>query len=649
MSRTPSSISYIDRVLLQVRGGKTWLNNEYEFLSVLGEGSYGEVVLARRGLGSQGGKGGDLVAVKCFSKSRLYKKRDIRRDGEALVVTTGLDKVVGELLALSVVGRGACSEVLVLQCVVASKEADEFFYVFDFVDAGPLMVYDGKEERFKGLGLGGPLPLTLCRQLLCDLVAAVFYCHAQGVAHRDIKPDNLLVTSKGGLVLCDFGVASIFRGPEAPEPPLALKTALGMLPTLGLPQPPPTPPCPPGSPIATVRDTAGALLFVCPEAASGLPYSAFAADLWAFGVVMHCMLFGVVPFGRGLKDPTLVFESIARAELGGDVEGMAGGEVFPWDLAVKEGSEVLGEGGEKRKVEPARTERLEASDLLQRLLTRDATRRITTAEALASHPFFSKVVFQEGSSTGGSMGPPNTSLLRETRLREVFPPTNLRALPLYTSPEMAMDLHAPFVSPEGEVLGSGVMGGAGSMSGWMMKRGGNVFMRVWRPRYFVLTDGGTLLYFTKPPLECMGVEHALHGGGGGELGEGEGVEEGIGVGSFSPRKRTSSNGLGRRRSSGGGSGAFPAHRNSLSGAFVGGGGGVGTSRSEEDEASNFRGYLNLYEGGEGCSVMRRCPKSDKPWRFSLTTPSQEFLLQANSERDLTCWEAALKVHCKRTS
>lgn len=642
MSRTPSSILYIDHVSIQVRGGKTWLNNEYEFLSVLGEGSYGEVVLARRGLGSQGGKGGELVAIKCFSKSRLYKKRDIRREGETLVVTTGLDKVVGELLALTVVGRGACNEVLVLQCVVASKDSDDFFYVFDFVDAGPLMEYDGKEERFKGLGLGGPLPLTLCRQLLCDLVAAVFYCHAQGVAHRDIKPDNLLVTSSGRLVLCDFGVASIFRGPGTAEPPLALKTALGMLSALGLPHPPPPPPCPPGSPIATVRDTAGALLFVCPEAASGVPYSAFAADLWAFGVVMHCMLFGVVPFGKGLRDPTLVFECISKAELG---EGVAGGELFPWELALKVSSGVPRGEGEDGGVESARVERHEASDLLQRLLTRDATQRITSAEALASHPFFSKVVYHEGPLLGSPRAL-HSSLLLETRPRETFPPTNLRGLPLYTSPEMAMDLHAPCVSPGGEVLGSGVMGGAGSMSGWMMKRGGNVFVRVWRPRYFVLTDDGTLFYFAKPPPECMGVEQALYGGGGGELGEGEGEAASGGV--VSPRKRTSSNGLGRRRSSGG-SGAFPVHRNSLSGIFNGGGGGAGTSRSEEDEASSSRGSLYLHEWGEGSSVIRRCPKSDKPWRFSVTTPSQEFLLQANSERDLMCWEGAFRVHCKQTS
>ena len=66
--------------------------NQYTFLNIIGRGAYAEVVLARDETS------GELVGVKCFSKSRLMKKRDIRRVAGNMVVITGLDKVqVGKL------------------------------------------------------------------------------------------------------------------------------------------------------------------------------------------------------------------------------------------------------------------------------------------------------------------------------------------------------------------------------------------------------------------------------------------------------------------------------------------------------------------------------------------------------------------------
>ena len=46
-----------------------------------------------------------------------------------------------------------------------------------------------------------------------QLVEAVFFIHQKGICHRDIKPDNLMLTNRRGvrtLVLIDFGVASFY-------------------------------------------------------------------------------------------------------------------------------------------------------------------------------------------------------------------------------------------------------------------------------------------------------------------------------------------------------------------------------------------------------------------------------------------------------
>lgn len=52
----------------------------------------------------------------------------------------------------------------------------------------------------------GPLPETESLELLYNVFDAVIYLHSNGVIHRDIKPDNIIITPNGG-VLVDLGIA----------------------------------------------------------------------------------------------------------------------------------------------------------------------------------------------------------------------------------------------------------------------------------------------------------------------------------------------------------------------------------------------------------------------------------------------------------
>jgi len=105
--------------------------------------------------------------------------------------------------------------------------------------------------------------------------------HAQGVVHRDIKPDNLLLTSENELKIVDFGVSEMF---EKASEMLTAKSA--------------------GSPA-----------FLPPELCviRHGEISGKAADIWSMGVTLYCLRFGKLPFERiGVMD---LYEAIRNDKL----------------------------------------------------------------------------------------------------------------------------------------------------------------------------------------------------------------------------------------------------------------------------------------------------------------------------------------------
>ena len=118
----------------------------------------------------------------------------------------------------------------------------------------------------------GPLSVRQTTSIMKDVARALAYAHERGIVHRDIKPDNILLSGDAATVT-DFGVAKAIvasRKPGAPERPPSM-TGEGI--TIGTP------------------------LYMAPEQAVADPMVNHSADLYALGAVAYEMLIGTPPFG----------------------------------------------------------------------------------------------------------------------------------------------------------------------------------------------------------------------------------------------------------------------------------------------------------------------------------------------------------------
>jgi serine/threonine-protein kinase len=192
----------------------------------------------------------------------VYLARDVKHDRKVavkvlrpeLAAAMGTDRFPREIRIAA-----KLSHPHILPLHDSGEHGGFLYYVMPFAEGESLRARVDRE---------GQLPVPEVVRILRELVDALAYAHSHGVVHRDIKPDNVMLSGRHALVM-DFGVAKAVSDASNTDRMTTAGIALGT----------PT--------------------YMAPEQASADPNIDHRADIYALGVLAYELLTGKPPFGGG--------------------------------------------------------------------------------------------------------------------------------------------------------------------------------------------------------------------------------------------------------------------------------------------------------------------------------------------------------------
>ena len=220
--------------MAEPEAGGRLLMGRYQLTSEIARGGVGTVWRAM-----------DLVIKREVAVKELRLPADLSRsERESLVQrTTREARVAGRLTHPSLV--------TVLDVV---DEDERPWIVMELLEASTL------EEIIQ---VGGPLPYQRVAEIGLNLIDALKVAHGEGIVHRDVKPDNVMISEAGRVVLTDFGLAA-WNGESA---------------------------------LSSSGRIIGSPAYIPPERAKAGPVGP-ESDIWSLGATLYAAVEGYPPYDR---------------------------------------------------------------------------------------------------------------------------------------------------------------------------------------------------------------------------------------------------------------------------------------------------------------------------------------------------------------
>lgn len=149
---------------------------------------------------------------------------------------------------------------------------DKFFIVMELAPKGDLLSLLLKRHK---------LTEHETKVLFKSIVDGVLYCHKNGVTHRDLKLENILLSDENEPIVTDFGFARYIGAATDQR--------------------------------TRSRTFCGSYAYVAPEILQGIPYDGMASDVWSLGVVLYTLVCGRFPFDD--SDPKTLLQETTSGKL----------------------------------------------------------------------------------------------------------------------------------------------------------------------------------------------------------------------------------------------------------------------------------------------------------------------------------------------
>lgn len=147
----------------------------------MGKGAFGKVNLAIHRLSDK------FVALKSINKTFLSEKESRR-------------KVMQEFNILR-----RTRHMNVVRLYESFETQQHIVFVMEICGAGDLLTYVRRRRKLKE---------DVAKHLFKQIIEGLKYIHSKSILHRDIKLDNILLTSEGDVKICDFGVSKLVKAGE---------------------------------------------------------------------------------------------------------------------------------------------------------------------------------------------------------------------------------------------------------------------------------------------------------------------------------------------------------------------------------------------------------------------------------------------------
>ena len=147
---------------------------------------------------------------------------------------------------------------------------------YEFINSFIILEYCPNGDFFQFIIENNTLSEPLASYCMVQILEALKYLHNLGIAHRDMKPENILIDANGHLKISDFGLSRYVGNG-------------GLVST----------PC--GSPC-----------YASPECLSGYPYDGKTNDIWSCGVILYASLTGSMPWTK--RNQKQLFDQIRHGD-----------------------------------------------------------------------------------------------------------------------------------------------------------------------------------------------------------------------------------------------------------------------------------------------------------------------------------------------